>query len=160
MKELTATATALVRATPEQCVALFAAVDRYPSWHPQVIPHAEALQRDASGVPTQVRATVNLTAGPLSRQFELVMAVAVKPAREVTLSRVADGGEKERERFDVRWRVQRDGETRIELLLAARLDVPRLVPVGSIGDSVAQHFVEAAKRALEDSSPNTSASSS
>ena len=159
MKELSAAARTSVRASPEQCVALFAAVDRYPDWHPDVIPRAEVLDRDAGGLPTRVSATVNLAAGPMSRRFELEMMVAVEPPRQVRLTRVADDDD-DAERFDVTWRIEPAEPTRIELLLAARLDVPRFLPVGAIGESVAQGFVDAARRALEGSSANASASSS
>jgi ribosome-associated toxin RatA of RatAB toxin-antitoxin module len=159
MKELSAAARTSVRASPEQCVALFSAVDRYPNWHPDVIPRAEVLERDPGGVPTRVHATVKLAAGPMSRQFELEMSVAVEPSRQVRLTRVADD-DGDNERFDVTWRIEPAEPTRIELLLATRLDVPRFLPVGSIGESVAQGFVDAARGALEGSSANASASSS
>ena len=48
----------------------------------------------------------------------------------------------------------------MRVLLTARLDVPRLVPLGNVGEAVAQGFVAAAKRVLDGSSPKAAASSS
>jgi hypothetical protein len=58
------------------------------------------------------------------------------------------------------WRVGSGATTRVAIELAATLEVPRLVPIGGLGDRLAQGFVEAAKRELAGSSPNASASSS
>ena len=40
------------------------------------------------------------------------------------------------------------GPTQIRLDLAANLDVPRFVPLGGVGDSMADGFVSAATREL------------
>ncbi len=60
-------------------------------------------------------------------------------------------GAADHERFDVTWRVTESTRTRINLQLNANLSVPRFVPVGGIGDGLAQGFVGAAARALEPS---------
>jgi hypothetical protein len=159
MKDLSATAGSTVAATPEQCVAFLAAVDGYPRWYPQVIPEVLVLERGADGIPTRARTRVHLAAGPLVREFQLVMAIAVQPLRQVTLTRVGHHAADD-ELFEVTWVISPSAATRIELKLAARLDVPRLVPVGAIGQSAAQGFVAAATRALEESSANAPAKSS
>ena len=46
------------------------------------------------------------------------------------------------------WRVSGAGPTQIRLDLAANLDVPRFLPLGDVGDSMAAGFVSAATRAL------------
>jgi hypothetical protein len=159
MKVLSGSASAGLDVAPEACTALLAAVDRYPSWHPDVIREAEVLERGADGVPVTARATVHVAVGPLVRDFQLVMSVALEPGRRVTLTRVPHEPT-DPERFQVDWRIGRSAQTRLSVELAARLDVPRFLPVGAIGDALAQGFVEAASRALEGSSPNASASSS
>jgi hypothetical protein len=159
MKELRGSASATVDAGPEACTALLAALDRYPSWHPDVIREAEVLERGADGVPLAARVVVHVAVGPLVRDFQLLVSVAVEPGRRVTLTRVPHEPT-DPERFRVDWLVEGGPKTRLSVELAARLDVPRLVPVGAIGDSLAQGFVEVASRALEGSSPNASPSSS
>jgi Polyketide cyclase / dehydrase and lipid transport len=159
MKDLHASASAPVAATPEECTALLAAIDGYPRWHPELIRDAETIERQPDGTPARARATVHVALGPLVRDFDLLLAVAVAPGQSVTLSRVAHDPS-DPERFEVNWRVEPGSPTRLRLELAASLDVPRLLPVGSLGEQLAQGFVDAASRALEGSSPNASASSS
>jgi hypothetical protein len=125
------------------------AVDRYPSWYPETVRDAEVMVRDAEGRPSGVRTTVHVAVGPLVRDFELLLEVRVREGHEVRLSRIPNEPT-DPERFEVVWRVGADGPpTRLELELAATLDVPRLVPVGGVGDRLAQGFVDAAKRELE-----------
>lgn len=158
MKGLEATAAATVAATPEQCRALLIAIDRYPSWYPEAVRHAEVVERDSEGNPSRAQATVHVSAGPLVRDFELLLEVTASE-REVKLSRIPHEPS-DPERFEIAWRIGPGPPTDLELHLEARLDVPRLLPVRSVGESLAQGFVEAASRALAGSSPNASASSS
>lgn len=159
MKELRASASAAVDATPEACTDLLAAVDRYPSWHPDVIRDAEVLERAADGTPARVRATVHLALGPIAHDFPLVLTAVVERGRRVTLSRVPHEPSDD-ERFELAWHVDGGPPTTLRLELAARVDVPRFLPVRGIGGGLAQSFVDAASRALDGSSPNASASSS
>jgi hypothetical protein len=72
----------------------------------------------------------------------------VQPPDVVRLVRIPHEPTDE-EHFEVNSRV-RDGASRtIELWLAAALPVPRFLPVGGIGDGLAQRFVAAAARRLE-----------
>jgi hypothetical protein len=56
------------------------------------------------------------------------------------------------EEFEVRWRLAPPGPatdgTRIDIELAAKLDVPRLMPVGGVGAAIAEGFLAAAVREL------------
>ncbi len=62
------------------------------------------------------------------------------------LSKVkSEGSDQE---FDVVWRLRKDKGTRIELDLHANLDVSRFLPLGGVGDSLAEGFVAAAADAL------------
>jgi hypothetical protein len=151
VKELTGSASGTTPATPAQAMALLEAIDRYPTWHPDVVKQAEVFERDDQGRPTKARTKLHVERGPLTRDFDLVMSVHVDPAGTVKLSRIRNPGS-DKERFDVAWRVDRaagGGQgSRISLDLSANLDVPRLVPLGGVGDSMAEGLVCAATRAL------------
>jgi Polyketide cyclase / dehydrase and lipid transport len=147
VKELTGSASATTGATFEQCMALLEAIDDYPVWHPTVVKEAEVLERDAEGHPTKARCKLHVERGPLTRDFNLVMAVSVDPSGTIKLSRIPHEPT-DRERFDVTWRVERGNSTRIRLDLAANLDVPRFMPLGGVGDSLAEGLVSSATRAL------------
>ena len=155
MKDLRGSATAAVRATPEQCIAVVAAVDRYPVWYPDVIREVEVVERDAQGMARRARTRVHLAMGPLAKDYRFEITVSVEPSG-VVLARVPDTAS-DPERLEIHWQVR---PRQLGVELAARLDVPRFVPLGSAGDSGAQGFVEAARRVLDGSSPNASASSS
>jgi hypothetical protein len=159
MKDLRVSASATVAATPEACTALLAAVDGYPSWYPDVIREAEVLERDRGGTPVRARATVHLALGPIVHDLELLLTVDVEPGRHVTLTLVTDHPS-DTDAFKLSWTVDPGPPTRLELELSARVDVPRFLPVGSLGGPLAQGFVDAASRALAGSSPNASATSS
>jgi ribosome-associated toxin RatA of RatAB toxin-antitoxin module len=155
MKELRGSATAPVKATPEQCIAMIAAVDRYPTWYPDVIREVEVLERDDQGVAKRARTRVHLAFGPLTNDYRFEVTVAVKPTA-VVLVRVPNDAS-DPEQLEIHWRIH---PRRLGVDVVARLDLPRFLPVGNAGDSVAQGFVEAARRVLEDSSAKASASSS
>jgi hypothetical protein len=153
MKDLSGSASTLVSATPEACVDLLADVSGYPNWYPEVVRRVEVLERDDAGNATRARATLHVAAGPISRDLDLVLAVTHGP-EEVKLERVPnEAGDPERlqVRFSVHWTVGASGASRSQLAvaLAARLDVPRLVPLGGIGDTMANGFVAAAARAVD-----------
>jgi hypothetical protein len=159
MKELSGSADVAVSATPDEAFALLAAVDRYPSWLEDNVREVEVLATGADGRATQVRTVLHVVAGPIAKDFHLVMDVSYSEGEEVDLSRVPHAGSED-DRFEVVWRVEAGPPTRIAIELTATLEVPRLVPLGGVGDRLAQGFVEAAKRELEGASPNASASSS
>jgi hypothetical protein len=143
MKELRGTAIALVPAPMAQCLALVRAVDQYPAWYPDVVRTVEALERDASGLPSRARTELHVSVGPLTQDFDLLMAVTFTPPGTVQLIKV--GGTA---KFDVTWRLYDGDRTRVALELDATLDAPRFLPLGGIGDSVAQGFISAASAEL------------
>lgn len=147
MKELTGNASATTAASLEACMSLLEAIDDYPTWHPEVIKEAEVLDRDAAGRPTRARTKLHVERGPMTRDFNLVMSVDVDPSGRIRLSRIPHEPT-DKERFDVTWRVEPGNSSRIRLELAANLDVPRFVPLGGVGDSIAEGMVSAAARAL------------
>jgi ribosome-associated toxin RatA of RatAB toxin-antitoxin module len=139
-----------VAASPAECLALLQAVDRYPTWYPEVVKRVEVTERDGDGRPSKANATLHVVYGPLTRDFNLQLEVLNEPPATVKLVRLRHGPS-DHERFDVTWRVTESTRTRINLLLNANLSVPRFVPVGGVGDGLAQGFVGAAARALEPS---------
>jgi len=151
VKQLTGSATGTTGAAPEQAFALLEAIDGYPTWYPEVIKEAEVLERDAQGRPTRARTKLHVERGPLTRDFNLRMSVTDDPISMIKLSRIPNEPS-DPERFDVTWRVEPGNpNTRIRLDLDANLSVPRMVPLGGVGDALAQGMVSAATRALASS---------
>jgi ribosome-associated toxin RatA of RatAB toxin-antitoxin module len=150
MKELHGSAYSAVDAAPDKCIALLEAVDRYPEWHPDVVQEVEVLARNDAGHPTRVRAKLHVARGPLVKDFNLVMSVASDGKRQVRLTKVQDAHSGP-EQFEVTWLVEDTGPTLVRLNLAASLDVPRFLPVGGVGDGLAEGFVAAAVKELSGS---------
>jgi ribosome-associated toxin RatA of RatAB toxin-antitoxin module len=143
MKDLHGTARTPVPASPERCIALFEAVEAYPSWYPDVVQEATVLEREDDGRPRRVQATLHVARGPITKDFHLVLAVVSDRRSEVKLTRVKQPGSGS-EGFEATWHVTNPGGTEIGLNLVASLDVPRFLPVGGIGDAMAEGFVAAA----------------
>jgi len=148
VKELTGRGSGNTAASPADCMALLEAIDGYPTWAPDIVKEAAVLERDPAGHPTQARAKLHVERGPLTRDFNLVFHVKVDPAGRIELRRIPHESS-DRERFDVTWRVDAAQSSRIALDLAANLDVPRFIPLGDVGDALAQQLVSAATRALQ-----------
>ena len=108
MKELHGTASAVVSAPPEKCIAMLAAIEAYPNWYPDGVREVETLERDGGGQPTKVRTTLHVEVTAFSRDFDLTMSVAVESHSRVALKKLkADSSDPP---FDVIWRVsERDG---------------------------------------------------
>ena len=147
MKELHGVAGEEVPATADECLALLAAVEGYPSWHPDVVRRVTVLETSDEGFAARVQTTLHVSHGPLVRDFNLTMAVHVEPPATVRLSRVAHGPS-DREEFAVTWRIEERGQTWLGVELDANLAVPRLLPLGGIGDAIARGFLRAAAAAL------------
>jgi ribosome-associated toxin RatA of RatAB toxin-antitoxin module len=147
MKELRGSARTSVPATPERAVALFEAVDDYPSWYPDVVQEVTVLAREEDGRPSRVQTTLHVAKGPVTKDFHLVLAVVSDRRSEVKLSRIKQPGSGSEE-FEATWHVTGSAGTEIGLDLVASLDVPRFLPVGGIGDAMAEGFVAAAANQL------------
>jgi Polyketide cyclase / dehydrase and lipid transport len=143
MRKLRGAAATLVPAPLAQCLALVEAIDEYPVWYPEVVRAVEVLERDARGLPSRTQTKLHLSAGPVTKDFDLLMAVTIEPPATVKLAKV--GGTAN---FGVIWRLNEGENTRIELELDASLDVPRFLPLGDVGNSVAQGFISAARAEL------------
>ncbi len=147
MKELRGSARTSVPATPERCVELFEAVEDYRSWYPEVVQEVNVLEREDDGRPSQVRAKLHVAKGPITKDFDLVLAVISDRRTEVKLTRVKHPGSGDEE-FEATWHVVDAAGAEISLDLLASLDVPRFLPVGGIGDAMADGFVVAAANQL------------
>ena len=147
MKELRGAASAVIGAPIEACLDLLEAVDGYPSWYPDVVREVEVLARDAEGRPLKARTLLHVSHGVVVKDFNLVMDVLIQRPSTVQLTKAPGGSD---QRFDVGWHLSgAEGfGTRVALALLAQLNVPRFVPVGGIGDALAQGFVGAARRTL------------
>jgi len=150
MKELTGSASATTAASQAEAIALLEAIDGYPSWTGGIVRAAEVLERDGAGHPTRARAKLHVERGPLTRDFDLLFSVKVDGGGTIALNRIPHEPS-DKERFDVTWNVDGGQSTRIELQLAANLDVPRFVPLGGVGDAMAADLLSAATRALASS---------
>jgi ribosome-associated toxin RatA of RatAB toxin-antitoxin module len=148
VKDLHGSASQPVNASQELCLELLADVESYPRWYPEVVRGIEVVKRDAATVAQQVRAILHAAVGPINRDLELQLAVT-RGSDTVALTRVPHE-RSDRERFEVNWRVVAAGaqQARIELSLLASLDLPRLLPVGGLADTLATGFVGAAVREL------------
>jgi ribosome-associated toxin RatA of RatAB toxin-antitoxin module len=148
MKELHGHAVGVAAAPLEQCAAFVADVDRYPGWYPEVVKEARVLARDPRGLPSRAHAMLHVARGPLVKDFNLTLEVTADLGGTIKLARIphdsSDG-----ERFEVVWSLRRErAHTNIELRIDASLNVPRLVPLGGVGDSLAEGFLAAATREL------------
>jgi ribosome-associated toxin RatA of RatAB toxin-antitoxin module len=149
MKDLRGSATQTVAAPIERCYELLAAIDDYPRWHPDVVKSAEVVERRPDGNPARARAALHAAVGPLTRDFNLTLMIQLAPPASVTLTRVPHDPSDEEE-FQVSWSLAAaaGGGTQISVALHATLSVPRLLPLGGIGDGLAEGFVSAAAREL------------
>lgn len=147
MKDLRGEAAGPVPASSSECFELVLAIERYSDWYPEVIRQAEVTQRDGSGRPTRASATVHLGVGPVHRDFSLNMEVSAVPDRRVRLDRIPHEPS-DPEELALAWEIEPGPATRLAIVLRARLDVPRLLPLQGVGESVAQGFLAAVQAEL------------
>jgi hypothetical protein len=148
MKDLHGGASATVNASPQRCIEVLRDIERYPQWYPDVVREVQVLETGTDGQARRAQAILHAAVGPISRDLPLLLNVTVTDT-EVKLSRVANEPS-DREHFDVTWRAEGSGEsTHLVLALDAALDVPRLVPLGGVGDTLAEGFVTAATKEIQ-----------
>lgn len=147
MKQLSGAAGSDVAVAPERAYAVLADVERYRAWYPEVIRTVEVLERGPAGEVALAEVTLSAPGLPIG-DLEARLRVERHPDRAVALVRVPDGPRDE-ERFAVRWSIESAGAgVRVELRLEAVLPVPRLVPLGGVGDRIAAGFLRAAVREI------------
>ncbi len=158
LKELSGNASIALSVSPQRMLELLRAVDAYPAWFGERIREVTVVEHGADGLPSVVRATLRVEVGPFAQDVHAMLRVS-SDQRGVTLTRVQHEPD-DPEELVVSWAV---APSSLSVELSARLDVPRLLPLGGVGESIARDFVQAAARAVADdrgSSPNSSASNS
>jgi ribosome-associated toxin RatA of RatAB toxin-antitoxin module len=147
VKELEGRAKAQLDVRPEDCYALLAAIERYPTWF-EVVREVEILEPERNGTPGRARAAVHVPQSPFGTDFELFVAVRTVPPVTITLTRLPQGPS-DPDRLELIWRVAGGGSTELELEFdAAASFVPGFLPLGDAGDAIARAAIEAARAAL------------
>ncbi len=137
MKELQGRATAEVAVPVEDCFALIAAIDRYPTWF-DVVREAEILERDPEGNPLTARVELHIPQSPFGKDFVLVVAVRTEPPFAVQVTKLPDDSD-DVDRVELSWRMREGNSTHIEFEFDAAVSfLPGLLPLGGIGDVVAK----------------------
>jgi hypothetical protein len=151
MKHLQGTAQAVVDVPIEDCLALLAALEDYPSWYPDVVSEVQVLEYGDDGLPLSAETKLHLSYGPVSKDLDLLLAVRVHRPDLVQLTHVPRG-QSSGTSFEATWHLEDQAGTHLELELDATMPVPRLVPLGGIGDAFAAGFMQAAVERLESGS--------
>ncbi len=147
MKELHGAAATTVSATLETCMALLSALEGYPSWYPDVVREVAVLESSDDGLPVLAQTRLHVAHGPLVKEFNPLLAVRIEPSGVIELKRVLRDPS-DHEEFAVTWRLASRGATDLRVELLANLSVPRLLPLGGVGDAIAAGFLGAAVDAL------------
>ncbi len=146
MKQLTGKAQLDVSAPLEACYALLADVEHYGDWHPNVVRDVHVLDRSEDGLAAKAFATLHVALGPLAHDLPVTLAVERRPPQAVVLTRIPNEPD-DPETFRAHWQLRRAGAvTQVGLDLVADLSLPRMLPLGPIGDAMAAGFVAAAAR--------------
>lgn len=151
VKHLHGTAQAAVGVPIDECLAFLVALEAYPSWYPDVVREVEVVESGDDGLPLRADTSLHLSYGPVSRDLDLLLAVRVRRPGLVQLTHVPRGPASGAS-FDATWRLEDRAGTHLELELDATMPVPRLVPLGRVGDAFAAGFMQAAVGRLESGS--------
>jgi hypothetical protein len=119
-----------VAAPVEECFVLLAAIDRYPQWCPDVVRYVEVLERGTGRQPRRAQMLIHVARGTLVKEFQLLLAITVEPARSVTLRRVTD--HPTNQEFIAVWLLHADSGTGLRFNATRSSVCPRLSrPPGS-----------------------------
>ncbi len=151
MKHLHGAAQATVDVPIEECLVQLAALESYPSWYPDVVREVKVVEHGDDGLPLKAETTLHLSYGPVARDLDLLLAIQVRQPDLVQLTHVSRGPSSGAS-FDATWRLEDHDGTQLELELDAVMPVPRLVPLGGVGDAFAAGFMQAAVEKLESGS--------
>jgi len=152
MKHLNGAAKATVDVPIGECLSFLAALEAYPNWYPDVVSEVKVVEAGEDGLPLRAETKLHLSYGPVSRDLDLLLAVKVQRPSLVQLTHVPRG-QAGGTSFDATWRLEdRAGTTDLELELDATMPVPRLVPLGGVGDAFAAGFMRAAADGLKSGS--------
>ena len=149
MKEIRGSASAVVRASAQDCYALLAAVDRYGSWNGDLVRELEVLEREPDGSPVRLRAQIYVKQSPFMKTFELTVAIRNEPPNAVHITRLPNEPT-DREGLELSWRILPEGSgALLELqFMALASFVPGFLPLGGVGNLIAETLLESATEAL------------
>ncbi len=88
MKELDGSASVTVPAAIERCYELLAAVERYPTWAPDVVTRAEVVERRMTAGRRRPGRRCTPRSGRSCSDFDLLLAVEHDPPRSLRLVRI------------------------------------------------------------------------
>jgi hypothetical protein len=148
MKHLHGAAQSAVSVPIDACLTFLEALEDYPAWYSEVVREVKVLESGDDGLPVRAETKLHLSYGPVSRDLDLLLAVHVRRPDLVQLTHVP-GEPSSGTSFDATWRLESHDGTRLALELDATMPVPRLVPLGGVGDEFAAGFMEAAVSELE-----------
>jgi hypothetical protein len=148
MKHLHGAAESTASLPIEECLAFLQALEGYPGWYADVVREVTVVESGDDGLPLKAETKLHLSYGPVSRDLDLLLAVQVRRPGLVQLTHVPRGPSGGAS-FDATWRLENDGDTHLALELEATMPVPRLVPLGGVGDAFAAGFMQAAVDELE-----------
>ena len=152
MKHLTGTAQADVGVPIEECLTFLASLEAYPSWYPDVVREVEVVESGEDGLAAQggnEAASLLRTGVPGSRSAARGAGAPAWPGpADARSPRAIDAAPRSTRPGGCE---ERDG-TQLELELDATMPVPRLVPLGGVGDAFASGFMQAAVGRLESGS--------
>lgn len=153
MKEVRGLATTSVPVGLPRCFTLLAAVEQYPRWVGEYVHRVQVLRLDQSGYPEQALATVHVPQSTFAKDFQLALTIEASFPEALRLTRIPEHSE-DQDRLDLLWRLK-DGEgTTLSLQFVARISfLPSFLPVGDVGDTIAEAVLDAAVGALEDGLP-------
>jgi hypothetical protein len=149
MRDLKGSAQGEAAAAIDVCFARLAEIDAYPSWYPTGVKEAQPLEHGPGGEVTKVKATLAVTQGPIQRDFTLHLAVRLEHPHLVELRRLPRSSD-DKDQMVITWRLRELAAetTHVAIDLAASLDIPRFLPIGSLADGIANGFLAAALAAL------------
>jgi hypothetical protein len=147
MKHLHGAAQGDVDVPIEECLTFLAALEAYPNWYPEVVTDVKVVESSDDGLPCRAETKLHLSYGPVARDLDLLLAVTVKRPGLVELKHIPRGPSSGAS-FDASWRLEDGHGTHLELELDATMPVPRLVPLGGVGDAFASGFLQAALAGL------------
>jgi len=147
VKELQGSASTEIELPPEDCFALLASIDLYPGWF-EVVRDVEVLEREPGGLPSLARVELHVPQSPFGTEFSFTVAVHANHPESMRFVKLADGPA-DRDRLEISWRMRENAVTEIDFEFDAAMSfVPGYLPVGSVGDAIAEAILGAATNAF------------
>jgi hypothetical protein len=144
MKEIVGRATSTVTAAVEDCFTFLAALERYPSWNPELVRRVDVLDRDDAGRASKVHMRIHVAQSPFGKDFDFDAAVTAEPLTAVALTRLPNAPS-DRDHLAIRWMLTPAAGTRVDLTFhAATAILPSFIPTFGLGNEIAEHLLDPA----------------